>query len=76
MQKLEYAIVDGTEKEVTKKVKLVSMLCSSLALMVSICLCTLYMLLWMQAMNANKMFSIGEAYSEQANYYDTCSIGE
>ena len=76
MQKLEYAIVDGTEKEVTKKVKLVSMLCSSLALMVSVCLCTLYILLWMQAMNANKMFSIGETYSEQANYYDTCSIGE
>ena len=76
MQKLEYAIVDGTEKEVTKKVKLVSMLCSLLALVVSISFCTLYMLLWMQAMDANKTFSIGEAYSERANYYDTCSAGE
>ena len=52
------------------------MLCSSLALMISISFCTLYMLLWMQAMDANKTFSIGEAYSERANYYDTCSAGE
>ena len=76
MKKLEYAIVDGTEKEVTKKVKLVSMLCSSLALVISIIFCTLYMLLWMQAINANKTFSIGDAYSDRANYYDTCSAGK